>query len=140
MGIHVYYVSKVGKCKIARNFRVREFQCKDGTDKVLIDDKLIDLLQKIRDHFAAPVTITSAYRTAAHNKAVGGSTYSKHMSGQAADIKVSGVSPKEVARYCERIGVKGIGLYSSFTHVDTRSVKSYWKHRDGTSVTVTSFK
>lgn len=139
MAIQVYYVSKVGKCKISRNFRVREFQCKDGTDKVLIDDKLIELLQKIRDHFATPVTITSAYRTEAHNKKVGGSKYSKHMAGQAADIKVEGVSPKQVAQYAQRIGVNGIGLYNTFVHVDTRAVKYWWDCRNSSERQVTSF-
>lgn len=139
MGIHVYYVSKVGKCRISRNFRVREFACKDGSDKVLIEDELVELLQKIRDHFAAPVIITSAYRTAAYNKKVGGAPYSKHMSGMAADIKVEGATPKQVAQYAERIGCKGIGQYSTFTHVDTRRVKSYWKNTSGGNVVVNSF-
>ena len=44
----------------------------------------------------------------------------------AADIVVKGVKPLEVARYTESIGIKGIGLYSSFVHVDTRTRKSFW--------------
>jgi len=41
------------------------------------------------------------------------------------------VAPREVAKYAESIGIKGIGLYETnadghFTHIDTRTVKSFW--------------
>jgi peptidoglycan hydrolase-like protein with peptidoglycan-binding domain len=45
----------------------------------------------------------------------------------AADIKVKGIEPLEVAKYCESIGVKGIGLYSWGCHIDTRTKKAFWK-------------
>ena len=57
---------------------------------------------------------------------MGGATNSYHTKGQAADIVVYGVSPQEVAKYAESIGVKGIGLYDSFVHIDTRTSKSFW--------------
>ena len=44
----------------------------------------------------------------------------------AADIVVKGVAPKDVAAYAEAIGIKGIGLYPTFTHIDTRRKKSFW--------------
>ncbi len=109
---------------------MREFACKDGSDKVLIDSNLVSILQNIRSHFGAAVKINSGYRTASHNKAVGGATNSNHMKGIAADIVVSGVDETKVAQYAESIGVKGIGLYTkkNFTHVDTRTSKSFWKN------------
>ena len=70
--------------KLSANFTVREFACKDGNVAVLVDDKLVNGLQKIRDHFGKPIKINSAYRTAAHNKAVGGSPNSQHLQGKAA--------------------------------------------------------
>ncbi len=57
--------------QLSPSFRVREFACK-GSDAVLIDDELVVLLQCIREHFGKPVHITSGYRTAEHNAAVGG--------------------------------------------------------------------
>ncbi len=48
------------------------------------------LLQCIREHFGKPVHITSGYRTAAHNAAVGGSKSSQHLLGRAADFYVEG--------------------------------------------------
>ena len=70
MAIKAYSYAKDGNKKLSTNFAVKEFRCKDGSDPIFIDDELVTLLQKIRDHFGKPVTITSAYRTAAHNKAV----------------------------------------------------------------------
>ena len=85
------------------------------------------VLQKIRNHFGKAVTITSAYRTPKHNKSVGGTTYSQHLYGKAADIKVQGIAPKEVAAYAETLlGEGGIGTYNTFTHIDFRSTKSRW--------------
>ena len=128
MAINAYSYAKDGTKFLSKNFRVREFRCKDDTDPIFIDSDLVDVLQKVRDHFGKAVTITSAFRTASHNKKVGGATYSQHCYGRAADIKVSGVSPSRVAAYVETLmpNTGGIGRYSTFTHVDVRSIKSRW--------------
>ena len=121
-------MAKDGTTYISKNFRVREFACKDGSDPIFIDDELVSVLQQIRDHFGKAVTITSAFRTASHNKKVGGATYSQHLYGKAADIKVSGVAPSVVADYVETLmpNTGGIGRYATFTHVDVRKTKSRW--------------
>ena len=139
MAIRTYSVSRDGDKYVSTNFKVREFRCKDGSDKVLIDDALVNILQKIRDYFGETITINSAYRTASHNKAVGGASSSQHLRGTAADIVISGVSPVIVAQYAEYIGSGGIGLYTTFTHVDCRSGKSRWDQRSGRQVVVSGF-
>ena len=128
MALKAYSVAKDGATYISKNFRVREFRCQDDTDPIFIDSGLVDVLQKVRDHFGKAVTITSAFRTASHNKKVGGATYSQHCYGKAADIKVSGVAPSKVAEYVETLmpNTGGIGRYSTFTHVDVRATKSRW--------------
>lgn len=128
MALKAYSVAKDGATYISKNFRVREFRCQDGSDVVFIESDLVDILQKIRDHFGKAVTINSAFRTASHNKKVGGATYSQHCYGKAADIKVSGVAPSKVAEYVETLmpNTGGIGRYSTFTHVDVRATKSRW--------------
>ena len=75
MAIKAYSLAKDGNKKLSANFAVKEFRCKDGTDPIFIDDVLVKLLQNIRNHFGKAVTITSAYRTAAHNKAVKGAKF-----------------------------------------------------------------
>lgn len=126
--VKIYSKSKDGTKYLAKNFKVKEFACQDGTDPVFVSQELVEVLQKIRTHFGKPVVINSGYRTVSHNKKVGGATYSQHQYGMAADIQVSGVSPKDVAAYAETLlpNTGGIGIYSTFTHVDVRSVKSRW--------------
>ena len=124
--------------KISKNFQYKEFDChgQGCCSTTIIDEKLVEYVQQIRDHFGKPVTITSAYRCEVHNRRVGGATKSYHMRGQAADIVVQGVSSREVAKYAESIGILGIGLYETskdgyFTHIDTRTTKSFWYGQSG---------
>ena len=135
MAIKQYSLKKDGAKQLSPAFRVREFRCRDGTDTILIDEGLVVLLQCIREHFGAPVVITSGYRTAAHNKAVGGAPYSQHCYGRAADIRVAGVPVEQLAAYAESLmpGWGGVGRYpvkagraKGWVHVDTRPNKSRW--------------
>lgn len=126
--LNVYSLKKDGNKRLSANFKVKEFACQDGSDPIFIDSDLISVLQKIRNHFGKAVTITSAYRTPTHNKSCGGTTYSQHLYGKAADIKIKGVTPKDVAKYAETLlDSGGIGIYNTFTHVDVRSTKSRWQ-------------
>lgn len=129
MTIKAYSKKKDGNKKLSANFKVKEFACTDGSDPIFIDSDLVNVLQKIRSHFGKSVTITSAYRTPGKNKACGGTTYSQHLYGRAADIKVAGITPKKVAAYAETLlkNKGGIGVYSTFTHIDVRSTKARWK-------------
>ena len=128
MTLQVFSKAKDGNKKLSTNFRVKEFACTDGSDPIFIDSDLVSILQKIRNHFGKSVTITSAYRTPTKNKACGGQTYSQHLYGKAADIKVTGVTPKKVAAYAETLlkNKGGIGTYKTFTHIDVRATKSRW--------------
>lgn len=124
---------KGDSAQISKNFQYKEFDCHGSgcCSTTIIDEKLVAYVQQIRDHFGKPVTITSPYRCEVHNRRVGGATKSYHMQGKAADIVVQGVSSREVAKYAESIGILGIGLYETsadgyFTHIDTRTTKSFW--------------
>ena len=126
--IEAYSKAKDGNKKLSTNFKVSEFACSDGSDPIFIAPGLVTILQNIRTHFGKPVEINSAYRTPTKNKAVGGTEYSQHLYGKAADIVVTGISPKKVAAYAETLLPKkgGIGIYSTFVHIDIRDVKSRW--------------
>ena len=133
--IRQYSLAKDGAKLLAPDFRVREFRCKDGSDEILVDAALVLLLQCIREHFGKAVTITSGYRTPAHNAKVGGSKSSQHLLGRAADIQVAGVSVEDVAAYAESLMPDwgGVGRYpvkagraKGWGHVDTRPNKSRW--------------
>ena len=134
--IRQYSFAKDGDRRLAPDFKVREFRCKDGSDTVMVDETLTVVLQCIREHFGKPVTITSGYRTAAHNAAVGGAKSSQHLLGRAADIRVEGVSVEDVAAYTESLMPDwgGVGRYpvkagrtTGWVHVDTRAEKARWR-------------
>lgn len=130
--IVTYSLAKDGNTKISANFSVKEFKCKDGSDKILVDTQFVkDKLQQIRNHFGVAVTINSGYRTPSHNKAVGGASNSYHLKGQAFDIVVKGKSPAEVAKYAYSIGIPGIIQYNTFVHVDSRSTPYYALNNNG---------
>lgn len=121
------------KTKLSNSFYSNEFDCHGSgcCAETTVNPKLVEYLQKIRDHFGKSITVTSGYRCATHNKNVSGATNSRHTKGDAADISVAGVAPAEVAKYAESIGIKGIGLYETkadgnFVHIDTRTTKSFW--------------
>ena len=121
MSIREYSMARDSTRQLSPSFRVREFACKG-----------------IREHFGKPVHITSGYRTAEHNAAVGGSKSSQHLLGRAADFYVEGVPVATVAAYAETLlpGRGGIGRYpkdvahpkrmTGWVHIDTRAGKSRW--------------
>lgn len=141
--VKTYSLKKDGNKKLSENFLVKEFRSRDGADKILIDEKLVALLQKMRDKFGA-VSISSAYRTAAYNRKVGGVSNSQHLYGLAADVTIKDNSKlPEAARYAEKIGFNGVGLddkYQKFLHLDTRKNKSFFRYRaNGSTYSVSSF-
>lgn len=134
--IRQYSLAKDGERRLAPDFKVRELRCRDGSDTVMVDETLTVVLQCIREHFGKPVTITSGYRTPAHNAAVGGAKSSQHLLGRAADIRVAGVSVEDVAAYAESLMPDwgGVGRYpakagraAGWVHVDTRADKARWR-------------
>ncbi len=119
--------------QLSAHFYSNEFDCHGSgcCSESKINEKLIEYLEKIREHFGKPVTITSPYRCPVHNSRIGGAAGSRHSKGDAADFVVSGVAPRVVAQYAESIGIMGIGLYETsadghFVHIDTREKKSFW--------------
>lgn len=136
MAIRRYSLAKDGNRRLAPDFKVRELRCRDGTDTIMVDEVLTVVLQCIREHFGKAVTITSGYRTPAHNAAVGGAKSSQHLLGRAADIRVQGVSVEDVAAYAESLlpNCGGIGRYpvkvgraTGWVHLDTRAEKARWR-------------
>jgi hypothetical protein len=127
----IYQYAKGSSGNLSPNFRKSEFACKcNRCSTVTVDMELVDILQRIRDHFGQSVNINSGYRCKEHNAEVGGASGSHHTKGMAADIRVKGVAPRDVAKYAESIGVKRIGLYEGdegeFVHIGSGKEKRFW--------------
>ena len=130
--VKVYSLKAEGSRQITEHFRVYEFACSDGSDVVFVSQALVEILENIRQHFGAAVTVTSGYRTVSYNKTVSGSaSASQHCNGLAADIQVEGHTPVEVYNYaCSLLGDHGgVGIYNTFVHVDVRASKSRFDYR-----------
>jgi hypothetical protein len=113
--------------KLTENFRMSEFACKH-CGAVSISPQFAQLvarLQMLRSKVGKPVNVTSGYRCAAHDKAVGTSGspgFGPHTTGGAADIWWDGATVDEMARIAKECGFTGVGRYYSqgFIHVDLR--------------------
>ena len=121
--------------KLTKNFNLSEFECKCGcvmpefVKKNVIE--LADNLQVLRD-VVGRLDLTNAYRCKEHNADVGGAVNSQHVKGKAADIKSSTIEPWDMATTVddlmksEKFKLGGIGIYNTFTHVDTRGSRARW--------------
>jgi uncharacterized protein YcbK (DUF882 family) len=106
-------------------FKDKEFECK-GTNccgnTAAIHPNLIIGLTELRSLIKIPIKILSGFRCNTHNMKIGGEPESYHTKGMAADIKCA-INPKDLAGFAEKIPLfknGGIGIYSSWIHVDVR--------------------
>lgn len=123
--IESYIVDTDANEKVGKHFKVKEFACKDGSQVVFIDSYLVSILDILRNKIGKPVIINSGYRTPEWNKKCNGAKYSYHMRGMAADIRVNGMSAKEIANELNAIVPNecGIIVYDAWVHIDTRAKK-----------------
>lgn len=78
------------------------------------------LLEQVRELLKKPIIINSAFRSKAVNDAVGSKDTSQHRIGCAADIRVPGMTPKEVVEAIMKAGIpydQIIREFDSWTHI-----------------------
>ena len=90
------------------------------------------VLDKLRGILNAPITITSSYRNERYNRAVGGERGSYHMRFKALDFQCKKGTPEDWARELHKMRAAGefkggIGIYSTFVHIDCRGYNSDWR-------------
>jgi len=102
------------------SFSPREMASK-REGELAVDNDAMDKLQALRNKLGRPVIITSAYRSKAHNAAVGGAQESLHMQGKAFDIRMDNHDPAEFEAAARAVGFTGFGYYpkQGFMHIDT---------------------
>lgn len=103
-----------------RYFKSSEFDSPDapGTGSQMNREFLVKL-DAARFLAEIPFRINSGFRTAEHNRQVGGSSRSAHMKGRAADIScLSSQGRKIMLEALLKAGFNRIGINKTFIHVD----------------------
>ena len=136
--IKTYSYKKDKSIKLTDHFSVWEFQSKDGTDKILINEELPILLENLYKNLDVKygiksITIVSGYRTPTHSVKVGGYATDQHTKGNASDINVTLkdgklLDAKKICLELEDMGHQGgIGYISQTNvHIDVRGSKVYF--------------
>lgn len=106
-------------------------RCRLTNETIPMSLKLVELLDNIEEHFGGhEIKIVSGYRSAKLNQSLRRrsrrvASQSLHTRGLAADIKIDGVSAREIRDYAKTLHVGGVGYYGQFVHVDVGDVR-YW--------------
>lgn len=83
----------------------------------------LEVLRCLSGH--QPLRIVSGYRTPPHNRRVGGAARSRHLHGDAVDLRAGSVSTGEAVA----AGFTGIGTRNGWpTHVDLRPSRARWTY------------
>lgn len=104
-----------------RHFEWSEFDSPDapGSGRQHMDRAFVRLLDELRDRYGRPLRITSAYRSPAHNAAVGGVPESSHMAGLAVDVACTSSRDRhDLLRAIFGLGISRIGVGATFVHID----------------------
>ena len=101
------------------------WRCRITNHEAPINDRLVRLLTTLNDLYDRPVHLISGHRVP---HTLGTSDTSQHVAGTAADIRVPGVSIKELRAVVTELGARGVGLYNhkGFVHVDFRKKHRYF--------------
>lgn len=92
-------------------------------------ERLVVRLEVVRVQLGnRSIKITSGWRDMQTNKRVGGARLSRHLTGEAADIVVAGLSPKAVQERLDPWWPSGLGYGSTFTHLDIRGYKARFNY------------
>jgi len=118
--------------KLSAHFRRKEFNCRCGRcSPAVVDGQIIKWLEAIRKKISlqrakdTKITITSGKRCKKHNKKIGGHSKSKHVPDEkgevkAVDFKIAELSGSDLENIARSVGVKAVGVASTWVHIDTR--------------------
>ena len=90
-----------------KHFKKSEFTCKCGCGLNNIQLEVVKIADEIREHFGKPCIVNSGTRCSKHNKAVGGVTNSRHLTGKAIDLYVQGVDGGTLVNYTKQLVNQG---------------------------------
>lgn len=106
-------------------FDREEFRCKCGGKycngfPAEPKKKLVQIADRVREHFGAPMIVSSGVRCKTHNANVGGASASRHMAGKAMDFCVRNMPASVVLPYVQsQTGVRyAYAIDSNYIHMD----------------------
>lgn len=108
-------------------------RCRADNKETEMARDLIELVDHLQDHFGVrTVDVVSGYRTPSFNaylKRLGRrvARHSRHMLGEAMDIRLPGVNMRTVRNYLVVLRTGGVGYYgrSRFVHVDVGPFRTW---------------
>jgi uncharacterized protein YcbK (DUF882 family) len=99
--------------------------------------RVASLLEEVRALLNKPILINSGFRSKAVNDAVGSRDTSQHRLGCAADIRVSGMTPREVVEACIAANIgydQIIEEFGSWTHISVPNTASTAPRRQALTI------
>jgi uncharacterized protein YcbK (DUF882 family) len=129
--------------RLSKHFVVEEFDCTDGTKVSPREHNGLEYLcrqylEPMRRKFG-PCSVHSGFRTHRYNARIGGASQSYHVypehdgNDQAVDVSFARGNPRQwhaaanSIRNRKRKGRGGLGLYSTFVHIDLRDFAANWR-------------
>jgi len=94
--------------------------------------RVAELLEQVRALLGKPILVNSAFRSKPVNDAVGSRDTSQHRLGCAADIRVPGLTPKQVVQACIDAKLpfdQIIEEFDSWTHISVSNTKEQQPRR-----------
>ena len=92
-----FKISELIHSETANKFRINNTPNTQALDNML--DLIYYVLQPLRDKLGKPIIVTSGFRCQRLNQAVGGVPNSQHLTGQAVDIVVNGMTIDQLIQF-----------------------------------------
>jgi len=102
---------------LSPNLSRHEVRCRCGCGFDEVTQELINTFQTIRDHLGKPIMINSGCRCRKHNGRVGGVAQSAHMTGEALDIRVNGMTARSLGDFIKRLYENGYLPYLQYCYL-----------------------
>lgn len=104
----------------ARYFTEREFQrCDPPCSLQDMEQGLMDMLDDVRARAGIPLVLNCAYRSRAHDMAMGRSGNSAHTRGRAVDVRCNTSATRfKIVKAALAAGFTRIGIAKTFIHLD----------------------
>ena len=122
-----FTMSELLKSDIAEKYNISNIPDKKSLDNMLI--LICECLQPLRNYINRPMIISSGYRSPRLNghPLINGAQNSEHVTGQAVDFTVKGLTPKQII---EKIIASGINFNQAINERDCWVHLSYNKGKN----------